>query len=227
MDLLDGQRHHHDPHEHGEGDDRQGPREARPWRAATRAPSVRSFSSGLEDREGDHARPPEEPGRAAGRGRSRRRRGSRDCSAGVASRRERSADEAELAQRVERVLRAGRVVLAARAEPERAHHQRGSREQGERRGRSRQRSRSAAAPRPPRSGARQNRCSRPPRPGRAAREDVVMVGRRRPPTSSNAARSRRFNRLRSTAPPTLRETARPSRGPSSPGLLAREGVEVR
>ena len=69
-------------------------------------------------------RVPSSSGRAgtrSGRARSRRRRGSRDCSGGHASQRDAPSEEPELTERIDRVLRAARVVLArsfGREEPE-------------------------------------------------------------------------------------------------------------
>ena len=66
-----------------------------------------------------------------------------------------------------------------------------------------------------------------PRPGRAGRRSR---GRRRRPgpgsTRAAASRSSRLTRLRSTAPPTLRETVSPTRGSAAPDDgIAREGVD--
>ena len=57
-------------------------------------------------------------------------------------------------------------------------------------------------------------------PGRRARHDDDVVTRARAPASAwaKASLSRRFTRLRSIAPPTLRDTDRPSRGRSAAGL---------
>ena len=49
---------------------------------------------------------------------------------------------------------------------------------------------------------------------RARHDDDVVAGRDACASAPNASRSRRLTRLRSTAPPTLRDTDRPSRGPS-------------
>ena len=82
--------------------------------------------------------------------------------------------------------------------------------------------------------ARRARGARPRGP-RARRARAPRAARRRPrrgrsgtrPASpANASRSSRLTLLRSTAPPTLRDTDRPRRGPSAAALAgAREGVE--
>ena len=71
-----------------------------------------------------------------------------------------------------------------------------------------------------------SRGSRPPRTDRVVRSARSRArSARTRETSSNAARRRRFRRLRSTAPPSCRETARPRRGLTQRVLLARERVE--
>ena len=55
---------------------------------------------------------------------------------------------------------------------------------------------------------------------------IVVSGGSSGPAAQKASRRTRLTRLRWTAPPTLRPTETPSRGPSSPSLLgAREAVE--
>ena len=115
VDLLDGERHHHHPHHQREDDDRERPRETarrvqpledvredvlERWRieasAITRPSPWPPAEERLVMRVVDAAVAP------------------RVAAQRAASRRGRPADEPELTQRVGRVVRAGRVVLAAR-----------------------------------------------------------------------------------------------------------------
>ena len=136
--------------------------------------------------------------------------------------------------RLHRVRRAGRVVLAAArerrrdealVEPDRGEHDRAAS--------------SRVAPPAPRAahavdelGQRAAHAAGSPR-ARPARARPDARRRRSPtrraaarPPAQNASRSTRFTRVRSTAPPTRRDTESPRRGPSSgTRLLARERVE--
>ena len=102
VDLLDHDRHERDPDDDRQRDDRPAPREADRVVQVLEQPRERVLDR-AEDPGDDHASPG-----------SRRRRGSRGCSAAAASRLQRPAHEAELAVGERRVLRAGRVVLAGR-----------------------------------------------------------------------------------------------------------------
>ena len=143
---------------------------------------------------------------------------------------DKSAEYAESGDRLRGVLRARRVVLAA------LPHDRREQSLVEP---DRQRPRPRAAPSRRRSSPRRRRqrvCRRRSRkqfaqrtgdpvetltlgesPSVGARDDHGVGSRRaaRPLSSANASRSSRLTRLRSTAPPTLRDTDSPSRGGST------------
>ena len=174
-------------------------------------------------------------GTGAGPRPGRSRRGSTGCSAaGATPPSTRPAEYAEAPDRLHRVARARRLVLAA---PRAAR----ARSRAGRAGSARWRSRRAARSRASRLAQRpadelgRARARMPVEAlalGELARlgprdDDDVVVGRARArPRAANASRSRRLTRLRSTAPPTLRDTDSPRRGPSRRGVaVARERVE--
>ena len=153
------------------------------------------------------------------------------------------ADYAELTDRLRRVGRAGRVVLAAARErgrdqalsrPDRQQDQQIRPRAGAGGARrtvsrftppsSRPRPRPAARAGPP----RRPRCprARPGRRRRGARRARSRAHRACRSRAQNASLSARFTAFRSTAPPTLRLTETPSRvSPSASSARAGEGVE--
>ena len=182
-------------------------------------------------------------GRGAGPRRGRSRRGSTGCSAAAASREHQAAEYAVPPDRLRGVARARGLVLAAAREQRRdqplVDADRRDRGAAQRRGRglvaghgraggcspTARRSSSARATRTPVQALALGELARF---GPRHDDDVVVGGQRAAASRANASRSRRLTRLRSTAPPTLRETDRPRRGPRrsrAAGRLARERVE--
>ena len=140
--------------------------------------------------------------------------------------------------RLERVLRAARVVAAAAGrraagEQRRDHVAPGQDEAAQRPAPLHAR---AALTRAPRRCPCQQLAQLAGKPGEAARvcrlgepgagdaHDVDAAGAASA-SSAKASRRRRLSRLRSTAPPTLRDTESPSRGLAGVARLTREGVD--
>ena len=225
-DLLDRERQDHDAHESDEHDDRPGPGE--PDRRMQPFEDVREEVLDRREDVGerDHA---VRRARLGGKRRWSRTWSTPPWLHGLQrseppGSQQAAAQETELPKRVDRVLRAGRVVLAAtlREGAERvpihvdAGDAGGPGEAGEPPHAVR-----ASSPAPSRPGNLPHLVDQPlealgsrrPRRGPAARRGRSRARRGSSElTRSKASRRRRFTRLRSTAPPTLRETARPRRG---------------
>ena len=153
---------------------------------------------------------------------------------------DRAADNAELTHGLDRVGRAGRVVLAAvrqrrrdQAPVERAPGARSSSRRARARAESGFVTRTVSRVTPPRAPTRRAARRAPPPAGRsltldqtcrvrAGDEDEVVTGGQPRSSAQKASRRARLTALRSTAPPTLRLTEIPSRSsPSAPSRSAR------
>ena len=235
-DLLQRQRQDHEPGDDGQEDDRHAPARADVV-VEEGEDRVRDVDQRLQDvgvRE-DHAG---DPRASVLKQRARLDRVVAAVAERVAARQapggeDRAAHDAELADRLRRVGRAGRLVLAAArqggrdealVEPDRGEDDRGS----ERFTCYAPPSRSArraglrdelarARPRPP-AGPRARPARRRPA-GRRARSRGAPAASS--PSDQNASCSARFTAFLSTAPPTLRLTETPSRTPRRRPRLAR------